>query len=101
MPLSSDSLKVGPDFGSNRIKHITDIFMEHGSRALLFLKSVLQVILQLFYCRLMQDREKAWNMGICGIFGIMVRKLGALNGHTGYMGASIKLRVYVIMISGC
>lgn len=45
MPLSSDCLKVGSDFGSNRIKHITDIFMEHGSRALLFLKSVLQVIL--------------------------------------------------------
>ncbi|KAK7310408.1 hypothetical protein RJT34_07912 [Clitoria ternatea] len=43
MPLSPDCLKVGPDFESNRIKHITDIFMEHGSRALLFLKSVLQV----------------------------------------------------------
>ncbi|KAL2560101.1 hypothetical protein AAZV13_20G002600 [Glycine max] len=43
MPLSSDCLKVEPDLGSNRIKHITDIFMEHGSRALLFLKSVLQV----------------------------------------------------------
>ncbi|XP_019420625.1 PREDICTED: sacsin isoform X1 [Lupinus angustifolius] len=43
MPLSSDCLKVGSDSGSNRIKHITDIFMEHGSRALLFLKSVLQV----------------------------------------------------------
>ncbi|KAJ1427629.1 Sacsin [Sesbania bispinosa] len=43
MPLSLDCLKVGPDFGSNRIRHITDIFMEQGSRALLFLKSVLQV----------------------------------------------------------
>ncbi|RZB94315.1 sacsin-like [Glycine soja] len=43
MPLSSDCLKVEPGLGSNRIKHITDIFMEHGSRALLFLKSVLQV----------------------------------------------------------
>ncbi|RDX78476.1 Sacsin, partial [Mucuna pruriens] len=43
MPLSSDCLKVGSDLGSNRIKHITDIFIEHGSRALLFLKSVLQV----------------------------------------------------------
>ncbi|TKY69100.1 Sacsin protein [Spatholobus suberectus] len=43
MPLSSDCLKVGPNLGSNRIRHITDIFMEHGSRALLFLKSVLQV----------------------------------------------------------
>ncbi|XP_020205115.1 sacsin isoform X1 [Cajanus cajan] len=43
MPLSSDCLKVGPDLESNRIKHIIDIFMEHGSRALLFLKSVLQV----------------------------------------------------------
>jgi sacsin len=45
MPLSSDSLKSGSDLGTNRIKHITDIFMEHGSRALLFLKSVLEVIL--------------------------------------------------------
>ncbi|KAE9615782.1 putative transcription factor C2H2 family [Lupinus albus] len=43
MPLSSDCSKVGSDSGSNRIKHIIDIFMEHGSRALLFLKSVLQV----------------------------------------------------------
>jgi len=44
MPLSSDCLKVGSDLGTNRIKNITDIFMEHGSRALLFLKSVLEVI---------------------------------------------------------
>ncbi|XP_027359772.1 sacsin [Abrus precatorius] len=43
MPLSSDCLNVGPDFGSNRIRHITNLFMDHGSRALLFLKSVLQV----------------------------------------------------------
>lgn len=43
MPLSSDCLKVGSDLGTNRIKNITDIFMEHGSRALLFLKSVLEV----------------------------------------------------------
>ncbi|KAK7349013.1 hypothetical protein VNO80_23837 [Phaseolus coccineus] len=43
MPLSSDCLKDGPDLGSNRIRHITDIFMRHGSRTLLFLKSVLQV----------------------------------------------------------
>lgn len=43
MPLSSDCLKVGHDVASNRIKHITDVFMEHGSRTLLFLKSVLQV----------------------------------------------------------
>ncbi|KAK7308413.1 hypothetical protein VNO77_42018 [Canavalia gladiata] len=43
MPLSTDSSKVGPDSGSNRIRHITDLFMQHGSRALLFLKSVLQV----------------------------------------------------------
>ncbi|CAI8605288.1 unnamed protein product [Vicia faba] len=43
MPLSSDCLKVGSDLGANRVKHIIDIFMEHGSRALLFLKSVLEV----------------------------------------------------------
>ncbi|KAL1292332.1 hypothetical protein AAHE18_20G264300 [Arachis hypogaea] len=43
MPLSSNHLKVGPDHGSDKIKHITEIFMEYGSRALLFLKSVLQV----------------------------------------------------------
>ncbi|XP_014490933.1 uncharacterized protein LOC106753623 isoform X1 [Vigna radiata var. radiata] len=43
MPLSFDCLKDGPDLGSNRIRHIIDIFMKHGSRALLFLKSVLQV----------------------------------------------------------
>ncbi|KAL9324800.1 hypothetical protein ACSQ67_005445 [Phaseolus vulgaris] len=43
MPLSSDCLKDGPDLGSNRIRLITDIFMKHGSRTLLFLKSVLQV----------------------------------------------------------
>ncbi|KAK7407784.1 hypothetical protein VNO78_09866 [Psophocarpus tetragonolobus] len=43
MPLSSDCMEDGPELGSNRIRHITDVFMEHGSRALLFLKSVLQV----------------------------------------------------------
>lgn len=62
MPLSSDCLKVEPDLGSNRIKHITDIFMEHGSRALLFLKSVLQVSLLLFSCRLMQHGRKKWDL---------------------------------------
>ena len=46
MPLSSVCLKdEGPDFVSNRIRQITDRLKEHGSRALLYLKSVLQVIL--------------------------------------------------------
>jgi len=49
MPLSSDCLKHGPDLGSNRIRNIIDIFMKHGSRALLFLKSVLQVNLLLLF----------------------------------------------------
>lgn len=74
MPLSSDCLNVGPELGSDRIKHITDLFMENGSRALLFLKSVLQVILQLFCFRLMQDGRKAQdltdqNQGFFGIKG--------------------------------
>ncbi|KAI4356900.1 hypothetical protein L6164_000883 [Bauhinia variegata] len=43
MPLSSKSMKDESDFGSNRIRQITDRFIELGSRALLFMKSVLQV----------------------------------------------------------
>ncbi|KAK4261932.1 hypothetical protein QN277_004866 [Acacia crassicarpa] len=39
MPLSSECLKDG----SNRLRQIIDKFIEHGSRALLLLKSVLQV----------------------------------------------------------
>lgn len=39
MPLSSEFLKDG----SNRLREIIDKFMEHGSRSLLLLKSVLQV----------------------------------------------------------
>jgi len=60
MPLSSEYMKDGADLGSNRIRHITDIFMKHGSRALLFLKSVLQVNLLPFSCIFMQHGRTNW-----------------------------------------
>lgn len=44
MPLSSDFMKEEPDAGFQKIKRIYDKFVEHGSRVLLSLKSVLQVI---------------------------------------------------------
>jgi sacsin len=44
MPLSSECLKDGLEIGLKRIKQITDRFLEHGSRTLLFLKSILQVL---------------------------------------------------------
>lgn len=43
MPLSSECLKDGMEIGLKRIKQITDRFLEHASRSLLFLKSILQV----------------------------------------------------------
>ncbi|XP_010245479.1 PREDICTED: sacsin [Nelumbo nucifera] len=43
MPLSLEFMKDGIEHGSERIKQICDIFWEHASRNLLFLKSVLQV----------------------------------------------------------
>lgn len=43
MPLSSECLKDGVETGFMRVKQIIDRFWEHGSRALIFLKSVLQV----------------------------------------------------------
>eukprot|EP00257_Ricinus_communis_P020409 XP_015579634.1 sacsin isoform X1 [Ricinus communis] len=45
MPLSSECLKNGLELGLKRVKQIFDRFMEHGSRTLIFLKSVLQVSL--------------------------------------------------------
>ncbi|KAL5540659.1 hypothetical protein UlMin_042851 [Ulmus minor] len=45
MPLSSDCLKDGFELGLRRIKQINDRFMEHASRTLLFLKSIMQVSL--------------------------------------------------------
>ncbi|KAJ0094050.1 hypothetical protein Patl1_16358 [Pistacia atlantica] len=45
MPLSSECLKDGVEMGFTRVKQIIDRFLEHGSRALIFLKSVLQVSL--------------------------------------------------------
>lgn len=45
MPLSSECMKNGPECGLKRIEDIFEKFMEHGSRILLFLKSVLQVTL--------------------------------------------------------
>jgi sacsin len=44
MPLSSECLKDGLENGLKRIKQITDRFLEHASRTLLFLKSILQVL---------------------------------------------------------
>lgn len=41
MPLSSECFELG----SRRIKQISDRFMEHSSRSLIFLKSVMQVLL--------------------------------------------------------
>ncbi|KAK3017644.1 hypothetical protein RJ639_003236 [Escallonia herrerae] len=45
MPLSSECMKDGIEGGMERMTLIFDKFMEHASRALLFLKSVLQVSL--------------------------------------------------------
>ncbi|GAB2275278.1 hypothetical protein Dimus_010038 [Dionaea muscipula] len=45
MPLSSRLMREGLHEGSKRIMQMYDRFMEHGSRVLLFLKSVLQVTL--------------------------------------------------------
>lgn len=43
MPLSSECMKNGPECGLKRVEDIFEKFMEHGSRILLFLKSILQV----------------------------------------------------------
>ncbi|XP_038718957.1 sacsin isoform X2 [Tripterygium wilfordii] len=43
MPLSPECLKDGLDLGVKRVKQIFDRFLEHASRTLIFLKSVLQV----------------------------------------------------------
>ncbi|KAK9274895.1 hypothetical protein L1049_022149 [Liquidambar formosana] len=45
MPLSSECMKDGLEIGLKRIKQIFDRFLEHSSRTLLFLKSVVQVSL--------------------------------------------------------
>ena len=45
MPLSSECMKDGLEFGLQRVKKIFDRFLEHASRILLSLKSVLQVLL--------------------------------------------------------
>lgn len=44
MPLSSEILKDGLEEGLNRVKQISDQFLEHVSRILIFLKSVSQVL---------------------------------------------------------
>ncbi|KAL6189694.1 hypothetical protein ACLB2K_036097 [Fragaria x ananassa] len=43
MPLSSECLNNELEFGLRKIKQITEKFLEHSSRSLLFLKSVMQV----------------------------------------------------------
>ncbi|XP_010547716.1 PREDICTED: sacsin isoform X2 [Tarenaya hassleriana] len=43
MPLSSEWLKDGVEMGQQRVKQISDRFLEHASRMLIFLKSVSQV----------------------------------------------------------
>ncbi|KAJ8747299.1 hypothetical protein K2173_011564 [Erythroxylum novogranatense] len=45
MPLSSECLKDGLEMALKRVNQIYERFMEHASRALIFLKSVLQVSL--------------------------------------------------------
>lgn len=45
MPLSSECLGNGLELGLKRVKQICDRFMEHASRTLIFLKSVLEVSL--------------------------------------------------------
>lgn len=45
MPLSPECMKGGIENGSNWIKQIFDNFLEHASRTLLYLKSILQVTL--------------------------------------------------------
>ncbi|XP_021846367.2 uncharacterized protein [Spinacia oleracea] len=45
MPLSSEFMTEEPEAGFQKVKQIYDRFMEHGSRVLLSLKSVLQVSL--------------------------------------------------------
>lgn len=43
MPLSSRCSKDGLDLGLQKVQQITDMFLEHSSRMLVFLKSILQV----------------------------------------------------------
>lgn len=51
MPLSSDFMSEDPDGGFQKINQIYNGFMNHRSRVLLFLKSVLQVtVVLLFKC---------------------------------------------------
>lgn len=47
MPLSSECLNNELEFGLRKIKQINERFLEHSSRSLLFLKSVMQVLLVL------------------------------------------------------
>lgn len=44
MPLSTEIFKDGVEEGLNRVKQISDQFLEHASRILIFLKSVSQVL---------------------------------------------------------
>lgn len=46
MPLSSECLKDGLELGLKRVKQIVERYLEHASRSLIFLKSVLQVCLE-------------------------------------------------------
>lgn len=51
MPLSSECLNNGLELGLRRIKQISERFLEHSSRSLIFLKSVMQVLLEInFLC---------------------------------------------------
>ncbi|KAK1566595.1 hypothetical protein Q3G72_001766 [Acer saccharum] len=45
MPMSSECLKDGLEIGLKRVKQIVDRYLEHASRTLIFLKSVLKVSL--------------------------------------------------------
>ncbi|KAH9612108.1 hypothetical protein KSS87_002588 [Heliosperma pusillum] len=57
IPLSSEFMEKEPGAGIQKIKQIYNKFMEHGSRALLFLKSVMQVSLSTWEEESLQPSE--------------------------------------------
>ncbi|KAK6931871.1 hypothetical protein RJ641_003664 [Dillenia turbinata] len=57
MPLSSECMKDGLELGMMRVKQIFDRFIEHGSRTLLYLKSVFKVSLSTWEERSLKPRE--------------------------------------------
>ncbi|KAK9106331.1 hypothetical protein Syun_022342 [Stephania yunnanensis] len=60
MPLTSQCMKDGLENGTKKIKAVFDRFMEHASRALLFLKSVLQMSVSCLVNRLNNVKFFPW-----------------------------------------